>query len=227
MADTYGSNAGERYAAKLLEKYYETTVQDKITNSDYEKLLSEGGTSVVKVKTFGDLTINTYVSGTAMTVEDPSESEGELDPSQQKAYYFRILSLAKFEDYIKNPETGYIERATKQLQAAVDTYILGLYADVGSGNRVGTDYTTGTVAVTVTTGAVAGTGTTFTSGMAGLGFKATGHSKWYRIKTYTSATVLVIEDDSDDDTSALNKFINKIINYIAPLFLNRQFVYNS
>ena len=202
--DTYGTNLGEKYAPALLGKYYETTVQDKITNTDYEKLLSEGGASVIKVKTFGDVTIHTFVPGTAMTVEDPSESEGELDPGQLKSYYFRILSLSKFEDYIKNPETGFIERAAKQLQAEVDTYVLGLYADAGSGNRVGTDYTTGTVTVTVTTGAVAGSGTTFASGMAGLGFKATGHTKWYRIKTYTSATAIVIEDDSDDDTSAYN-----------------------
>lgn len=204
LTDDYGTNLGEKYAATLLEKYYETAVQDKITNSDYEKLLSAGGTSVVKVKTFADVTINTYVSGTAMSVEDPNESEGELDPDQLKAYYFRILSLAQFEDYIKNPAQGYIDRAAKQLQATVDAFILGLYADVGSGNRVGVDYTTGTVTVTVTTGAVAGSGTTFASGMAGLGFKATGHTKWYRIKTYTSATVIVIEDDSDDDTSAYN-----------------------
>jgi hypothetical protein len=197
--DTYGTNLGERYAVALLEKYYETTVQDKITNSDYEKLLSEGGASVIKVKTLGDVTISDY-TGANLTVEDPTESEGELDPDQQKAYYFRIKSLSQFEDYIKNPGQGYIDRATKQLQAQVDTFTLGLYADIGSGNRVGTDYVTGTVTVTVTTGAVTGSGTTFTSAMVGLGFKANGHTKWYRITAYTSATAIVISNDSDDDS---------------------------
>jgi len=199
--DDYGTNLGEKYAATLLEKYFETSVQDKITNDNYEKLLSEGGTSVVKVKTFGDLTLNTY-TGADLTVETPTESEGDLDPDQQKAYYFKIPSLSKFEDYIKNPEQGYIQRAESQLKEQIDTYILSLYADAGSGNRVGTDYTTGTVAVAVTTGDVTGTGTTFTSGMVGLGFKATGHTKWYRVYSYTSATAIVICNDSDDDTQS-------------------------
>ena len=70
------------------------------------------------------------------------------------------------------------------------------------GNRIGTDYTTGTVTVTTGTGAVTGSGTTFTAAMVGLGFKAAGHTSWYRIKTYTSATAIVIEDDKDDEASA-------------------------
>lgn len=199
--DTYGDNLGEKYAAAVLEKYYETTVQDKITNADYEKLFSEGGTSVVKVKTFGDLDISDY-TGSNLSVQDPDESEAELDPSEQKAYYFRIKSLSKFEDYINDPESALLDRAVKQLKQGVDTFVLGLYADVGSGNRVGVDYSTGTIGITITTGAVAGAGTTFTSGMVGLGFKATGHTKWYRIKTFTNTTTIVIENDSDDDDSS-------------------------
>ena len=62
-----------------------------------------------------------------------------------------------------------------------------------------TYYTTGTVGVSGT--AVTGSGTTFTSTMVGRGFKATGHTKYYRIKTYTSATAIVIEDDLDDVAS--------------------------
>jgi hypothetical protein len=77
-----------------------------------------------------------------------------------------------------------------------------LYSDVGSGNWDGTDYTTGTVAVAATTGVVTGSGTTFTSGMVGKPFKATGHSVWYRVKTYSSSTSITIENDSDDETSA-------------------------
>ena len=146
--------------------------------------------------------MQTYTRGSALSPDDPTESEAELDPDQQKAYYFEIDSLDSFEDYVNNPGTGRVERAVKQLKQAVDTYILGLYADVASGNRVGVDYTTGTVAVvdSGTTGAVTGSGTTFTSGMVGLGFKATGMTAWARIKTYTNATTLVIIDDSDDDT---------------------------
>ena len=199
--DQYGTNLGEKYATAVLEKFYETTVQDKVTNDDYEKMFSEGGASKVFVKTLGDVTIHTY-TGADLTVEDPNESEAELTPSQKKAYYFKIPSLQKFEDYISDPSGKYIARATSQLKQEVDSYILGLYADAGSGNRVGTDYTTGTVEIAVTTGAVTGSGSTFTAAMVGLGFKAAGHTKWYRVKSYASATSIVIENDSDDDTSS-------------------------
>ena len=38
--------------------------------------------------------------------------------------------------------------------------------------------------------------------MVGRGFKADGHTSWYRVKTFTSTTSIVIEDDLDDATSA-------------------------
>lgn len=199
--ENYGTNLGERFVATALGKYYETSVQPLITNDDYEKLISPGGAEKIAVLTFGDLTINTY-TGADESVEDPTESEGILNPDQQKDFYFRIKSLTQFESYVKNASSSLIERATKQIKQGVDKYILGLYEDVGSGNRVGTDYTTGDVEVVVTTGEVVGNGTTFTSGMVGLGFKATGHTKWYRIKSYASGTSIVIENDSDDDPSA-------------------------
>lgn len=137
-----------------------------------------------------------------MSVDTPSESEAQLVVNQKKAYYFQIESFAKFTSYVEDESSTLIQTAGKTLARTVDNFVLGLYGDVASGNRVGTDYTTGTVTVDVTTGAVTGSGTTFTSAMVGLGFKATGHSVWYRVKTYSSTTAIVIEDDKDDVTSA-------------------------
>jgi len=202
LVDSYGTNLGEKYAVAVLEKFYETAVQPLVTNDDYEKLFSSGGASVVKVKTLSDLTMNTYSTGTAMTVENPNESEADLDPDQQKGYYFRILSLHKFEDYINDPASHYITRAVSQLKQGIDTYILGLYADAGSGNRVGVDEETGTITITVTTGEIVGVGTAFTEAMEGLGLKGVGHTKWYRLHTYASATSIYVENDSDDDTQS-------------------------
>lgn len=168
-------------------------------------MISPGGTEKILVKTFGDVELKAYTQGSTLKVQTPTESEGELNPDQQVAYYFKIPSISKFEDYVKNPESQLITRAENQLRERVDTYILGLYADVGSGNRVGTDYVTGSVTIAVTTGVVTGSpdGTiVFISSMAGKGLKATGHTKWYRIKTYSSATQVIIENDSDDDDSA-------------------------
>jgi hypothetical protein len=205
--DDYGTNLGERYAAEAITKYYSAALSEKITNSDYERILSQGGASLIKVKTFGDLTIHTYASGTPMTADTPSESEATFDPDQQKALYYELFSIAQFEDYVKNVDSKLYEAGTKQLVETVNTYILSLYADAGSGNRVGVNHSAGTVTVAVTTGEVAGVGTGWTAGTGwqGLGFKCpASHTKWYRIQPHAdqaiTATSLFIMDDSDDDS---------------------------
>ena len=200
MAD-FGTNVGEKFARNVLQVFFENSIADSITNNDYEGEIKGGGADRVNVLTFGSLSLKDY-TGAAMTADTPSENEGQLIVNQKKAYYFKIESFAKFASYVDNPESSLIQNAGKVLAETVDKYVLGLYGDVAAGNRIGTDYVTGTVAVATTTGVVTGTGTTFTSAMVGRGFKATGHTKWYRIKTYTSATSITIEDDLDDVASA-------------------------
>lgn len=200
MAD-YGTNVGEKFAKNTLKIFFQRAIAPDITNQDYEGEIKGGGADRLNVLTFGALALKDY-AGTAMTVDKPQESEGQLIVNQKKAYYFQIESFAKFSSYVESPESTLIDTAGKTLARTVDNFVLSFHADVASGNRVGTDYTTGTVTVDVTTGAVTGSGTTFTSAMVGLGFKATGHSVWYRVKTYSSATAIVIEDDKDDVTSA-------------------------
>lgn len=198
---TYGTNVGEKFAKNTLKIFFQRSIAPDITNQDYEGEIKGGGADRLNVLTFGALSLKNY-TGVAMSVDTPTESEAQLVVNQKKAYYFQIESFAKFSSYASNPESTLIDTAGKTLARTVDNFVLALYGDVGSGNRVGTDYTTGTVTVTVTTGAVTGVGTTFTAGMVGLGFKATGHTSWYRIKTFSSTTAIVIEDDKDDETSA-------------------------
>ena len=197
----YGTNVGEKFAKNSLMIFFQNAIAPDITNQDYEGEIKGGGADRLNVLTFGALSLKNY-SGSAMSVDTPSESEAQLIVNQKKAYYFQIESFAKFSSYVSNPESTLIQTAGKTLAETVDNFVLGFYGDVASGNRVGTDYTTGTVAVANTTGVVTGSGTTFTSAMVGLGFKASGHSVWYRIKTYSSGTSITIEDDKDDETSA-------------------------
>ena len=197
----FGTNTGEKFAKNVLEVMFERSVAAEITNSDYEGEIKGGGADRVNVLTFASLGLKSY-TGAAMTADTPSESEAQLVVDQKKAYYFKIESYAKFTSYVNNPESSLIQNAGKVLAETIDAYVLGFYGDVAAGNRVGTSYTTGTVTVDVTTGVVTGSGTTFTSAMVGRGFKANGHSVWYRVKTYSSSTSIVIEDDKDDVTSA-------------------------
>lgn len=198
----YGDNLAEAFAAAAVEKFFETAVTPMITNDEYEGEIKDKA-SRLNVLTFSESEGLQNYSGSDLTLGTVGESEGTLVTDQRKAYYFKIQSIDRFESYVKDPESTLMIEKGGQLQEAIDTYVLGIaHSDAAAGNRVGTSYTTGTVTVTTSTGAVTGSGTTFTSAMVGLGFKAAGHTVWYRIKTYSSGTAIVIEDDKDDETSA-------------------------
>lgn len=198
----YGDNLAEAFAAAAVEKFFETAVTPMITNDEYEGEIKDKA-SRLNVLTFSESEGLQDYTGSDLTLGTVSESEGTLVTDQKKAYYFKIQSIDRFESYVKDPESTLMIEKGGQLQEAVDTYVLGLaHTDAAAGNRIGTSYTTGTVEVTVTTGAVTGSSTVFTAAMVGLGFKAAGHSVWYRIKTRSSNTAIVIEDDKDDATSA-------------------------
>jgi hypothetical protein len=201
MAD-YGANLAEEFAAAAIEKFFETAVTPMITNDEYEGEIKDKA-SRLNVLTFSESQGLQDYTGADLTLGDVTESEGTLNTDQQKAYYFKVKSIDRFKSYVKDPESTLMIEKGGQLQEAIDTYVLAIAKnDAASGNRAGTNYTTGTVTVEVTTGAVTGSGTTFTAAMVGLGFKALGHSVWYRVKTRSSNTAIVIEDDKDDSTSA-------------------------
>jgi hypothetical protein len=198
----YATKLAEAFSSKVIQRYYESAVSERITNSDYEGQVRDKA-SVLNVLTFGALALKNYTN-TAMTADSLTESNAQLVTDQQKAYYFKVKDLDTFKSYIKNPEGTILEQCRALLAETVDAYVLGLYGDVAAGNRDGTNYTTGTVTVDVTTGVVTPAGgAAFGSSMVGKGFKALGHTSWYRIKSYNAGTGgIVIEDDSDDETSA-------------------------
>lgn len=197
---TYPTKLLEVFASQALEIFYAKSISEELCNNDWEGELKGKG-SILNVLTFGALDWHTY-TGADMTADDLSESNAQLVTDVAKYAYYTIKDYDTFRSYLKDPKGPAQRQLASRLQQIIDIYVLGFYADVGAGNRSGTDYTTGTVTVDVTTGLVTGSGTTFTSAMVGKPFKATGHSTWYRVKTYSSATSIVIEDDKDDATSA-------------------------
>ena len=200
MANAYATKLSEGFAARSIKYFYEKAVTPSITNQDYEGEIKDIR-SVVNILTFAKATLQNY-TGSNLVAADIEESVGQLTTDQQKAYYFKIRSLDRFKSWLKNPEGTIISQLGDTLNEAVDAHVLLKYTDAASGHWDGTSYTTGTVTIDAVTGAVTGNGTTFTAAMVGKPFKATGHTDWYRIKTYSSATSIVIEDDSDDLTSA-------------------------
>lgn len=199
--NSYPTKLAEAFAARALEIFYQTSVADAITNHDYEGEVKDKA-STLNVLTFGAIDSHAY-TGATMTADDLTESNAQLVTNQAKYIYFKIKDYDTFRSYIKNPESTIQAQVASRMKQIIDQFVLGFYEDVGAGNTDGTDYTTGTVTITVTTGAVAGAGgATFDADMVGKGFKATGHTSWYRILSRSGASDIVIEDDSDDLTSA-------------------------
>ena len=196
----YGTKLAEGFSQKLMKEVYDKNLVDSIVNRDYQGEINAVG-SKLNILNFDRISEQTYTKG-GLVVEDLTENNSQLIIDQYKSFYWREYTIDKWLSYIKEPKSTVIAQKADERSKNMDEFVLGLYADVAAGNRVGTDYDTGTVTVDVTTGAVTGDGTTFTSAMVGRGFKAEGHSSWYRIKSFASTTSIVIEDDKDDVDSA-------------------------
>jgi len=196
----YGTKLAEGFSGKVMQYVYDTNLLDTVVNRNYEGEINGVG-SLLNMLDFSKLSEKTYAN-TALSADSLTENNGQLVIDQYKSFYWKEKTLAKWLSYIKNPHPYIVTQVGNERSKNMDTFAFALYTDVGAGNRVGTDETTGTVTVDVTTGIVTGSSTSFTSAMVGKGFKATGHTTWYRVKSYSSATSIVIEDDLDDIDSA-------------------------
>lgn len=195
-----GSTLAQGFSQRLLLEMYERSLTGSITNTDYQGEINGVG-SKLNILNIDRISEKDY-SGANLTVDDITENNAVLEIDKKKSFYWRELTIDNWESYIKDPHSTVVAQKADERNKNMDEHVLGFYGDVAAGNRVGTDYTTGTVTVDVTTGAVTGSGTTFTAAMVGRGFKAAGHSVWYRVKTFSSTTAIVIEDDKDDVSSA-------------------------
>lgn len=196
----YGTKLAEAFSNKVMKQLYDRNLLGDIVNRDYEGEINKVG-SKINILDFDKLTEKTYANA-AMTADDLTENNAQLIINQYKSFYWKEKTLAQWLSYISNPHATIVDQVSNERSKNMDEFVFGLYADVGAGNKVGTDYTTGTVTVDVTTGLVTGSGTTFTAAMVGRPFKADGHSDWYRVKTFSTTESIVIEDDLDDVDSA-------------------------
>lgn len=200
MASARATTIAQGFSNRLLLEMYDISLLDYIVNRDYEGEINKVG-SVLNILNLARISEKNY-TGANLSVDDIYENNCVLTIDKKKSFYWRELTLENWASYIKDPHSTVVNQKADERNKNMDLYVLGFYGDVGAGNRVGTDYDTGTVTVDVTTGVVTGSGTTFTAAMVGRGFQADGHTTWYRVKTYSSPTSIVIEDDFDDITSA-------------------------
>lgn len=203
MPQTYATMAGEAFAKQLMRNYIATSCAREVTNQDYEGELKRVGDTVhINNIQVGDWTQASGDLASFVSWNSLNEQPTTMTADQYYQLQFAVGDYARVKSWIKDPQGSALDDAGRKLKVQVDKSIFGLYGDAAAGNWIGTSYTTGTVAVAATTGVVTGNSTTFTADMVGKPFKAAGHTKWYRVKTYTSATSITIEDDLDDETSA-------------------------
>ena len=199
MASARATTIAQGFSQKLLLEMYDRSLLDVIVNRDYEGEINAIG-SKLNILNIARISEKTY-TGANLTVDDLFEVNAVLTIDQYKSFYWREKTIDNWLSYIKNPHSTVVAQKAEERNRNMDLYVFGLYAKVGAGNRVGTDVTTGSVTID-NSGNVTGSGTTFTASMVGRGFKATGHSKWYRVSTFTNTTSIIIIDDLDDLAAA-------------------------
>lgn len=216
----------KKYSLKLVELLWNETLYTKITNTDYEGEIKKAGDRVV-VRTAQKLTLSAYTKGMTLVAQDLNPTSEELIVDQQYYFKFIVDDVDKLQNDIDTINTE-ASGSKRDISELIDTDILGYaWKQVDYRNAIGTNYTTGTVTVTVTTGAVVGSGTTFTSAMVGKPFLATGHTTGYRVKTFTNSTTIVIEDmDSSGYTGgAINAGATYTVYAGAPIVLTKSNIY--
>lgn len=200
MASARATTIAQGFSRKLLKEMYDKSILDTIVNRDYEGEVNGVG-SKLNILNISRITEKTY-DGSNLSADSLYENNATLTIDQYKSFYWQEKTLDNWLSYIKDPHSTVVTQKAEERNKNMDEYVFGKYADIGAGNRVGTDYTTGTAVVTATTGQVEGSGgTAWDSTMVGRGFKTSGMSKWYRIASVTDPDTLYIEDDLDDVAS--------------------------
>jgi hypothetical protein len=198
MGSARATTLAQGFSNVLLKEMYDRSLTSEIVNRDYQGEINGVG-SKLNILNFDRISEKNY-TGSNLTVDDIYENNTTLEINQQKSFYWREMTIDNWKSYIKNPHQTVVAQKADERNKNMDEHVFSFYGDVAAGNRVGTDTTTGTVAIDAD-GVVTGSGTAFTSAMIGRGFKALGHTGWYRVATYTSATSITIEDDKDDVAS--------------------------
>lgn len=189
----------EAFSANTLKILYAECPIDELVNRDHVGEIGEG--SVLNILTIGEQDEQDY-NGNNLNPQILTESNAQLIINQKKSMYPIVKDLDNFVSYIKNPKDTVITQILNRRKKNLMKFLLSFWGKVAAGNRIGTDYTTGTVTIDAAGNVTGAGGAAFSSAMVGRGFKATGHSKWYRVKTFTTSTSIAVEIDSDDEVSA-------------------------
>lgn len=110
------------WAKKLLERFYDATVLNAITNTDYEGEIKNFGDTVI-VNKIPDITIRDYAMGDTLQVERPEAAVDTMLIDQGKYWNFIMDDVADVQSLI-NMTPKWADNASERLKLVVDTNVL-------------------------------------------------------------------------------------------------------
>jgi len=123
----------ELWSTKLAVKYYEGSVLNQISNTDYEGEIKNVGDKV-NIRTIPDITIRDYSKGASLTYENPESPLVELAIDRAKYWAMAIDDIDAYQSDLKLLD-DWAEDAGEKMKSVLDADVLGtIYADVDSAN---------------------------------------------------------------------------------------------
>ena len=132
--DYTGNFIPEIWSGKLIENFYDATVLSAISNTAYEGEIKNMG-DTVNIRTTPELTIQTYVKGQTLSVENPDKAKLQL--IIDKGEYF-----AAVEDDVDQVQSDvnmmdqWSKDASERMKIKIDTRVLtDMLTDVHASNK--------------------------------------------------------------------------------------------
>ena len=129
-----GNFIPEIWSGKLIENFYDATVLAAISNTDYEGEIRNMG-DTVNIRTTPEITIQTYVKGQTLSVENPDKAKLQL--VIDKGEYFACV-----EDDVDQVQTDmnlmdmWSKDASERMKIKIDQRVLtDILPDVSANNK--------------------------------------------------------------------------------------------
>lgn len=157
------TNFGQQFASKVLEKTYQNSVFQGITNSDYQGEIKKPGDRVNILSFLNAGQLGDYSVGTDMTVSQVVDANDQLIVEKRKYYNFSLDRLEDLFTYADNIPESLIMEHSKVLERVTDAYVLDKFgSEVKAGSWVGTNFLVTGAAATMASLTTTATGGTIT-----------------------------------------------------------------
>lgn len=118
------TNFGQVFAAGVLQKTYQNSIVDSITNRNYEGEIKKPGDRVNILSFLNSGTLSDYVVGTDMNSEALVDSQDQLVVEKRRYWNFSLDRLEDQFTYADDIVDNITNDYAKVLEKEIDTYIL-------------------------------------------------------------------------------------------------------